>query len=269
MTFFSKDWHEYINQEWFIFTNNSAYFDLRNFNDIKEYNGNYNNKLVEEFEKYYNAKKLYISMYKEFENKFKYYERVLLLNYNDELTEYKKRVDYYSKELCDNLKLWLNDVEFKKIEGCDFRLLLLGYLDKNYIDNVKFIPKILNRANCFLKNIDDFLYDIKELEVINHDVYKYNFRDTVIYEFDNNHNDLILKIDVGYSHEFDENVIEINLIVSNTAALENIDLYLLKKIYEIKMYLMNGKSYCYIKFVDGVFMWLVSEKVIVKEVVCD
>ena len=87
MNKFTKKWDKYINLEW---KENLIPKAISVIYPSEIYDGNFNEKLLqEEFEKYYNSKVRYSSMYDDFEKKFKDYEKIELLSKEEEFKNYK------------------------------------------------------------------------------------------------------------------------------------------------------------------------------------
>ena len=241
MDFYTKKWNDYIYKDWKYYVKCIAFFGDYNSCNIQIYDGDYDVKLREEFDKYYNAKKLYISMYSKFKEEFGDYEEIDILDYEDEFVEYKNRVLYYASELMDTIKKNIGLNKFDELKDIDFNLLLLGYVDSNNYDKIiKYYKRIFNRANGFLssgyendeylkKYIDNKLFDIW-------------FHDCILVDIKVNDNNIILIIEDGY-YPYDKiYYLTLEGVVSNDINKNIIPFDILG----LDIYYNNNKFYLYI-----------------------
>ena len=187
MKYFTHKWNEYINKEWSFYVNCNAFFSFKNSKVLICYDGNYNDKLMEEFEKFYAAKKKYVDMYSYFKQEFGDYQEVELKSYEDELLDYQNRVDIYSNEL----------KKLQKIKDIDFKLLLLGCVDSlHYKEVLTVCDRIFNKANAFLMSSEDYENYLKNY--VSKDLLDISLHDSKIIEVIKDGNNLTLKLDDGY-----------------------------------------------------------------------
>ena len=241
MNFYNKKWNDYIYDDWKYHVKCISFFADYNSNNIEVYDGDYDVKLREQFDKYYNAKKLYISMYDKLREEFGDYEEIEILDYYDEFIQYKDMVESYANELMDTIKKNIGLNKFDEFKDIDFNLLLLGYVDSNnYNKIIKYYKKIFNRANGFLsggyenneylkKYIDNKLFDIW-------------FHDCILEDIKVNNDNIILVIEDGY-YPYDKiYYLTLEGIVSNDINKDIIPFDILG----FDIYFNNNKFYLYI-----------------------
>lgn len=170
MNKFTKKWDEYINSEW---KENLITKKLSIIYPQEVYDGIFNEELLqEEFEKYYDSKVRYSSMYDTFEKEFEDYEKIELLSKEEEFEKYKKaieekaeqykkefiqKIEEYSENDFDNYKI--KNLEKFNIDTADFKLLALGKVNKDTRDTYR---KSMPQYQMILATEDnDKLYDVE------------------------------------------------------------------------------------------------------------
>lgn len=241
MNFYTKEWVEYIYKEWINYVKFNAFFSDYNAKNLEIYDGYFDDKLREEFDKYYNAKKKYISMYSELEEKFGDYERIKIKSYEEEFDDYRNRVRLYADELRNTIKKNIGIDKFSEIENIDFSLLLLGYVNSCDYDNViKYYKKIFNKANSFL--ICGYGYDEYLKNYIDEEFFDIWFHDCELVDIQFNKNDVTLVIEDGY-YPYDK-VYYLTLV---DVVKNDIDKKILPfVILGLDVYYINNKFYLYI-----------------------
>lgn len=195
--FFTYKWKEYIEINWGVYVNSFAFFSFKNSVEIKKCDDDYDEILIKEFNKYYNAKKKYVSMYSEFEEKLGTYQEVELKTYEEELEEYKKRVDLFSKELRQAIHNVVDEDYFMQLKNIDFKLLLLGYVSSsNYEIIIKRFDRVFNKANAFLLGYSDY-YEYLE-PFVDSKLLDISFHDSTILEVVKDENNLKIILEDGY-----------------------------------------------------------------------
>lgn len=252
MDFFNKEWLEYIYNEWGDYTNWIGFFKRCDNGEkgIEIFEGNYEDKLLSEFEKYYAAKKRYIDMEQELIVRFGNYEKVEIGSYNDELIEYRERVEMYADRLHDKLLKFSREDELKGINEIDYKLLLLGYISN---DNYNKLPKycfdyeffkrdkIFNFANVFLSGQND--YDKYLKGVIQEEAVDYYFHDCQILKVKKRGNNLSLLI----SSSSDVSVLPTYITFVNCVVnYDNIFHLVDREIWSNSVYYIKNKVYYYL-----------------------
>lgn len=170
MNKFTKKWDEYINSEW---KENLIPKKLSIIYPQETYIGIFSEELLqEEFEKYYNSKVRYSSMYDTFEKEFEDYEKIELLTKKEEFEKYKKTIEekaeQYKKDFVQKVEEYsavdfenynIKALETFNIEKADFKLLALGKINKETRDIYR---KSMPQYQMILATEDnDKLYDVE------------------------------------------------------------------------------------------------------------
>jgi len=266
MDFFTREWQEYIYQEWGDYTNWGDFFKRCDYdkNKVEIYNGDYEVKLSEEFEKYYLAKKKYVEMTNELFLKFGDYENVEIKSFQEELDEYKKRVDMYANKLHNDFTQVAKENEVEGLEKIDYKLLLLGYISKkNYNKLPKYYFnefqnfKIFNFANVFLRGIPDYQKYLEKF--IQKDIIKVLFHDGTILDVKREENNLTLLLSAPFSGE--QYITFVNYKVDEDLFYEWLD----GRIYSNEVFYRNGKIYYYFEFENGPFLEIICDDIKMKD----
>lgn len=84
VNYYTKDWVDYINRKWNKYVNTIGFFSIYDASDIEKYDGRFDDKLIDEFKKYYDAKKKYVEMSSNLEKKFGDYEKIKIKSHEEE-----------------------------------------------------------------------------------------------------------------------------------------------------------------------------------------
>ena len=210
MNKFTKKWDKYINLEW---KENLIAKAISVIYPSEIYDGNFNEKLLqEEFEKYYNSKVRYSSMYDDFEKKFKDYEKIELLSKEEEFKNYKKSIEekaeQYKKDFIQKIEEYsavdfnqykIQSLESFNIEDADFKLLALGKVNKETRDTYR---KSMPQYQMILATEDsDKLYDV----IFDIDINKFltTYEDFFNNEFDDKNISYIDELCEAYCDEYE------------------------------------------------------------------
>lgn len=218
---FTKKWDNYINLKW------KEYLTPKKISVIypnEIYDGIFNNDLLnQEFEKYYDSKQKYCSMYDCFKETFEDYEKIELLSKEEEYTKYVNTVNNKAKQLKDDFikkiseyseddfkNYNINKLEDFDIETADFKLLALGKINlatrdvyRKSMPQYKLILSTENTdqlynvildidTNKFLTSYEEFFNNkgIKYIDEIN-DFYTDEYK---ILDFNIQNNNIVIKV---------------------------------------------------------------------------
>lgn len=130
MKFYTKKWFDYVYKNWKKYISQyKIYYESERVDDNYKYT---DELLMKEFNEYYKAKSFYISRYTYFKETFGNYEEISLLSYNDELNEYKEKLNNYVK---DSLKKINNKYKYDKLEN-DLYLYALNKITNKFNDTI-------------------------------------------------------------------------------------------------------------------------------------
>lgn len=260
MKYFTKKWDDYINKEWKEYVGEERI----NVSSIKElYECNFTEELLEsEFNKYYDAKKKYVSMYDYFEKEFGEYEKIKILSRDKEYEKYIERFSKLVKEFTNTL--YYNSID--NLNNDDIKLLVLGkvnFITKETLEKKSISPRKL--INKFISTYDEFcsknkiMLPIKELDY-------FYFHDARIYLYEVKDNRIILDIDSDWDFnssikiEFIDATISEDLSKDMKLSNNSIDIYTA----DIRYYVDFG-YYCYFELLidDPNMMKMKKKKIII------
>lgn len=272
MDFFTREWQKYIYQEWGDYTNWGGFFKQCDYNKnkVEIYNGDYEVKLLEEFKKYYLAKKKYVEMTNELFLKFGDYENIEIKSVQEELDEYKKRVEFHANKLHNHFIQVAYENELKGLEEIDYKLLLLGYISKKnynklpkYYFNDEFPSyqkfKIFNFANVFLSGRVDYEEYLKNF--IQKEVVEWDFHDCYILEINKEEKKLSILLSSPYSNVGPQYLTFVNYQI-------NIELdngWIDAMVYSNDIIYKANKIYYYLEFVDGTIIEILCDDIEMKD----
>lgn len=186
MDFYTKEWKEYIYENWqvglpikFYITQKEFLYDNRKLKNSEDYK----NLINSEYAKFCNNRKKYITSYRELENKFLKYEKINVPNnLEEEYHNYFLKVNKLSNKIKNNTlnaisKLKENNINFNlKLKNEDFTLIALNKVTlkiKMFYENLKDKMKEIEKdcfdvdyiecdINAFLTSYDKYLNSLDD-----------------------------------------------------------------------------------------------------------
>ncbi len=198
MDFYTRNWYYYIYDNYKDYVINwISYFDAKKVNSSTIFTEEI---LIESFEKYYNAKKEYVSNYDYYAKEFGKYEKIELLDYNTELNNYRNRLNEFVKSTLSKIK---DNCKYEKLEN-DLMLYGCKYITTKFGNEILKSNRITCSIDKFLTSYEEYIATKKVDKVFNNIE---GFHDGSILDYQRNDKDISFTVSSEWSeYEYTFNI---------------------------------------------------------------